>query len=125
MSAGHFALVLSHSRSKGITRLVALSMCDSYDVEADFSTAPVDWICRDANASETQVNRAMDELIRLGEWARITIDGIDVMRMVMRCPIDCDRTAQHITHDTQHLARFRENITTANPLIKLAMRYAA
>lgn len=125
MSAGHLTLVLAHSRATGTARLVAISLCNSYDPEADFSTAPLDWICRDANARDDQVERAMDQLVNLGEWARITIDGIPVMRMTMRCPLDCDRSTQHITHETRHLARFRDDVFGANPLIPLAMRHVA
>lgn len=97
MSASHMALVVSHSASKAVTRLVAMSLANNYDPEADYSVASIDLLCREANATPAQVARAFDQLVKLGEWSRLTINGTRVIRLVLRCPLECDRTAAHRT----------------------------
>lgn len=98
MSAAHVAMVLAHSRSKSVARLVAIGLADGYDVDANCAVASISELSRLANAAPAQVEQSLRTLVRLGEWAQVTRpDGLRVVRMTLGCPIDCDRTAMHRT----------------------------
>lgn len=74
-------------------------MCNHYDVEADYCIASTQTLCREANATIEEVERAKRALVKLGEWSKISINGQEVMRMHMQCPIDCDRSFMHRTKE--------------------------
>lgn len=96
MSANHMAMVLAHSRAEAVTRLVALALANSYDTESDRAVASTSTVCRDARATREQVTRAVARLVKLGEWQVVEErPGVLSLRMLLGCPIDCDRTAMH------------------------------
>ncbi|WP_058234303.1 hypothetical protein [Devriesea agamarum] len=91
-------LVLAHSQATGLTRLVALILANSYVIDWDCTSTTLESICRWANCSPAEADRALYELIALGEWQQVgaCLDGKIMMRLLVRCPVTCDRSVQHL-----------------------------
>lgn len=104
MSAGHIATVFAHSRAQSVARLVAISLANGYDQEANYAVVSPAILRRETGATDEQVQRGIRQLIRLGEWSAEPLpDGTRVLRMHLCCPIDCDRTPMHRTAWDQEL----------------------
>lgn len=96
--SGQLAMVLAHSRARGSARLAAISLANNYEVEAHVALVSMDVLCREANLTELEAERALARLVKLGEWV-VADDfmGFRAMRLVLSCPLDCDRSAAHRT----------------------------
>lgn len=103
MSIESMALVLHHSRAAGTTKLVLLGIANH---DGDGGAWPsIATLARYANASERSVQRAISELVRLGEITVAYQEGggakaDDRYRpnrydVALECPPGCDRSKHH------------------------------
>lgn len=99
------AIVLHHSQAKGTAKLVLLGIANH---DGDGGAWPtVKTLAKYANCSESQVQRSIDALQKLHEVRRYVQAGgnhdtpadrrPNRYQVLLRCPADCDRTAQHRT----------------------------
>lgn len=115
MSVESLTIVLNHSRAKGVARLVLIGMANH---DGDGGIWPsVDRLRRYAGGVDRRtVQRAVEQLIALGEVGRLLNEGgtrdtpadrrPNLYRLLLSCPPDCDRTAQHNTRSGRPV-RFR------------------
>ena len=103
MSAEALAIALNHSRAKGTAKVVLLGIANH---DGDGGAWPsIGTLARYANVDARTVQRAIDSLEKLGEVKRIVQGGgthltsdahrPNLYRLTLRCPNECDRTAQH------------------------------
>lgn len=91
-------MVFAHSQAKATARVVALSLANNYDTTGDYAVTSMEALCRESAATPEQVERALRKLVALGEWKLVrSTQGAVVMRLVLACPLDCDRTPMHRT----------------------------
>lgn len=107
------AIALRHSRAKGTAKVVMIGIANH---DGDGGSWPsVDTLADYANVDPRTVQRAIDQLVKLGEVRRIIQGGgthltadshrPNLYEVMLRCPGDCDRTPQHRTR--KQLARPR------------------
>lgn len=95
MSIAALTLSLYHSKATYSTRLVLIAIAN---FEGEYGAYPShDTIGRLAGGlNRRTVQRAIDELIELGEITEIRRDGItNLYKLSIACPDDCDRTTNH------------------------------
>ncbi|MFJ2370868.1 helix-turn-helix domain-containing protein [Microbacterium sp. NPDC087665] len=99
------AIALRHSRAKGTTKVVMIGIANH---DGDGGSWPsIDTLADYANVDPRTVQRSIDQLVKLGEVRRIIQGGgthlmadshrPNLYEVLLRCPVDCDRTAQHRT----------------------------
>lgn len=106
MSVEALAIALRHSRAHTATTKLVLLGIANHDGDGG-SWPSVATLATYALCSTRQVQRAVDELEQLGEVERIVQKGgtrwtsehrrPNLYRFLLRCPPDCDRTANHRT----------------------------
>jgi hypothetical protein len=108
VSVESMAIALNHSRAKGVARLVLIGICNH---DGDGGAWPsIAKLQRYAgNVDRRTVQRAVDELERLGEVQRIIQQGGDhttgdgrrpnLYRVRLECPGTCDRSRNHRVRD--------------------------
>lgn len=103
MSAEALAIALNHSRAKGTAKLVLIGIANH---DGDGGAWPsIATLARYANVDRSTVQRAISTLEALGEVRRLIQEGgtettphrPNLYRVMLQCPPDCDRTAQHRT----------------------------
>jgi hypothetical protein len=106
VSVESLAIALNHSKAKGVARLVLIGMANH---DGDGGIWPsVDRLRRYAGGVDRRtVQRAVEQLVALGEVARLVNEGgnrttandrrPNLYRFLLTCPPDCDRTTQHNT----------------------------
>lgn len=105
MSVEALAIALHHSRASGVAKLVLLGIANHH---GDGGAWPsIATLARYANASERTVQRAITDLVELGEISVETQAGgtwttkpqyrTNRFEMALGCPPDCDRTTAHRT----------------------------
>lgn len=106
MSVESLAIVLNHSKAKGVARLVLIGMANH---DGDGGIWPsVERLRRYAGGVDRRtVQRAVEQLVALGEVGRSLNEGgtrdtpadrrPNLYRLLLTCPPDCDRTTQHNT----------------------------
>lgn len=106
VSVESLSIVLNHSRSKGVARLVLIGMANH---DGDGGIWPsVERLKRYAGGVDRRtVQRAVEQLIALGELSRLVNEGgtrstpadrrPNLYRLLLECPPDCDRTPRHNT----------------------------
>lgn len=103
MSVEALSIVLHHSRATGTAKLVLLGIANH---AGDGGAWPsVATLARYANVHERNIQRAIDQLVALGELARHVQDGgLSHMKdhhrpnryeVLVTCPATCDRTSSH------------------------------
>ncbi len=95
------AIALRHSRAKGTAKVVMIGIANH---DGDGGSWPsIDTLADYANVDPRSVQRAIDQLEKLGEVRRIVQGGgthltadahrPNLYEVLLRCPVDCDRTA--------------------------------
>lgn len=95
--------VLNHSKAKGTAKLVLLGIANHAGDGGAWPTVAT--LARYANATERSVQRAIGELVRLGELSvERQAGGLAFLKdwerpnrydVLVRCPITCDGTVNH------------------------------
>ncbi len=126
MSAESLAIALHHSRARGTAKIVLLGIANH---DGDGGAWPsTQTLAKYANVAPRNVQRALDQLVSLGEVRRVTNGGgrantPDYLRpnlyhVLLECPPHCDGSRQH--RDTRksahYVPRFVDIETTADPL---------
>jgi hypothetical protein len=99
------AIALNHSRATGTAKVVMLGIANH---DGDGGAWPtVATLAGYANVDSRRVQAALKRLEELGEIRRVVQQGGDhsiadsrrpnLYRVLLQCPADCDRTAQHRT----------------------------
>jgi DNA-binding transcriptional regulator YhcF (GntR family) len=106
VSVEALAIVLHHSRAKSATSKLVLVGIANHDGDGG-SWPAVATLALYAGCSPRTVQRAVDELERLGEIRRVVQAGgtrhtadhrrPNLYEILLRCPPDCDRTKHHRT----------------------------
>lgn len=98
------ALVLHHSQARGTAKVVLLGIANH---DGDGGAFPSqETLAKYANVAERNVRKAIDQLVELGEVEVIERGGLwgglvsprhqsNAYRVLVQCPADCDRTANH------------------------------
>ena len=109
MSVESLAIALNHSKAKGVARLVLIGMANH---DGDGGIWPsVERLRRYAGGVDRRtVQRAVEQLIALGEVGRLVNEGgtrstpndrrPNLYRFLLSCPPDCDRTSAHNTRSS-------------------------
>jgi len=96
--------VMHHSQSKGNARLVALAIAHYHDDRGENGAYPKqDTIAKLANVSKRTVQRAITELVELGEMEVLVHRGTggsydrqtNRYFIVLECSVTCDRSLNH------------------------------
>lgn len=103
MSAEAFALALQHSKAKGTTKVVLLGIANHDGDGGAWPSIPT--LSVYANVEDRAVQRAIDQLIEMGEIRRFVqsgglrgmadFDRPNLYHITLQCPINCDRTTAH------------------------------
>lgn len=103
MSVESIALVLHHSQAKGTDKLVLIGIANH---DGDGGAWPtLETLGRYASCSRTRVKQAIRRLVELGEVSvEVQAGGNfdtrpdrrpNMYRVLVSCPVDCDRSSQH------------------------------
>jgi hypothetical protein len=131
VSVESLAIALNHSRARGTVKLVMLGIANH---DGDGGAWPsVQTLARYANVTPRNVQKAIEQLERLGEIRRLVQRGgthltadshrPNLYQVLLQCPPDCDRSSQHrtrrqmgVTRPIEGLAEYGiEGVSDATP----------
>ena len=124
MSVESFAIALHHSRAKGTAKLVLVGIANH---DGDGGSWPsIATLAKYANVNRRNVQRALDELVKLREIEVLVQRGgngniedyqrPNLYKFILACPPDCDRTKNHrTTRDLSVLPSYPQGVAQAPP----------